>query len=87
MSACLLYTSTGEVVGKRITSKHVANALRADGLATTLGGVLNSFPVSYTHLRRTGAGMDPGSVEQVVLARTIEAELIGITEHVLVAVG
>ncbi|CEI28319.1 Xanthine/uracil permease [Propionibacterium freudenreichii] len=36
--------ATGEVVGKRITSKHVANALRADGLATTLGGVLNSFP-------------------------------------------
>ena len=36
--------ATGEVVGKRITSKHVANALRADGLSTALGGVLNSFP-------------------------------------------
>lgn len=36
--------ATGEVVGRRITSKHVANALRADGLSTALGGVLNSFP-------------------------------------------
>lgn len=36
--------ATGEVVGKRITPKHVANALRADGLSTLLGGVFNSFP-------------------------------------------
>lgn len=36
--------ATGEVVGKRITSKHVANALRADGLSTFLGGIFNSFP-------------------------------------------
>lgn len=36
--------ATGEVVGKRITPGHVANALRADGLSTLLGGVLNSFP-------------------------------------------
>lgn len=36
--------ATGEVVGKRITPEHVARALRADGLSTLLGGVLNSFP-------------------------------------------
>ncbi|MEZ5088013.1 MAG: solute carrier family 23 protein [Tessaracoccus sp.] len=36
--------ATGEVVGKRITPKHIAGALRADGLSTALGGVLNSFP-------------------------------------------
>lgn len=36
--------ATGEVVGKRITPKHVANALRADGLSTFLGGIFNSFP-------------------------------------------
>lgn len=36
--------ATGEVVGKRITPRHVASALRADGLSTALGGVLNSFP-------------------------------------------
>ncbi len=36
--------ATGEVVGKRITPKDVANALRADGLSTLLGGILNSFP-------------------------------------------
>ena len=36
--------ATGEVVGRRITSRHIANALRADGLSTLLGGVLNSFP-------------------------------------------
>lgn len=36
--------ATGEVVGKRITPRHIANALRADGLSTLLGGVFNSFP-------------------------------------------
>lgn len=36
--------ATGEIVGRRITPKHIAAALRADGLSTTLGGVLNSFP-------------------------------------------
>ncbi|WP_366180160.1 solute carrier family 23 protein [Actinomyces timonensis] len=36
--------ATGEVVGRRITSRHIANALRADGLSTLLGGVFNSFP-------------------------------------------
>ncbi len=36
--------ATGEVVGKRITPAHIAAALRADGLSTLLGGVLNSFP-------------------------------------------
>lgn len=36
--------ATGEVVGRRITPQHIANALRADGLSTMLGGVLNSFP-------------------------------------------
>lgn len=35
--------ATGEIVGQRITPAHIANALRADGLSTTLG-VLNSFP-------------------------------------------
>lgn len=36
--------ATGEIVGRRITPNHVATALRADGLSTALGGVLNSFP-------------------------------------------
>ena len=36
--------ATGEVVGKRIVPRDIANALRADGLSTLLGGVLNSFP-------------------------------------------
>ncbi|MBC3192456.1 purine/pyrimidine permease [Pseudonocardia sp. C8] len=36
--------ATGEIVGKRVGSDDVARALRADGAATTLGGVLNSFP-------------------------------------------
>ncbi|QJC22736.1 purine/pyrimidine permease [Arcanobacterium buesumense] len=36
--------ATGEIVGKRITSADVAAAIRADGVSTTLGGVLNSFP-------------------------------------------
>lgn len=36
--------ATGEIVDKRVGKDDVARALRADGLATTLGGVLNSFP-------------------------------------------
>lgn len=36
--------ATGEIVEKRITREDIARALRADGLATTIGGVLNSFP-------------------------------------------
>jgi OHCU decarboxylase len=36
--------ATGEIVDKRITRTDIARALRADGLATTIGGVFNSFP-------------------------------------------
>jgi OHCU decarboxylase len=36
--------ATGEIVDKRITRVDIARALRADGLATAIGGVLNSFP-------------------------------------------
>jgi OHCU decarboxylase len=36
--------ATGEIVDKRITRTDIARALRADGLATTIGGFLNSFP-------------------------------------------
>jgi uric acid transporter len=36
--------ATGEIVEKRIVREDIARALRADGLATTIGGVLNSFP-------------------------------------------
>lgn len=36
--------ATGEIVEKKVGDEDVARALRADGLATTLGGVLNSFP-------------------------------------------
>ena len=36
--------ATGEIVEKRIGRTDIARALRADGLATTIGGVFNSFP-------------------------------------------
>src|SRR3954447_8508715 len=36
--------ATGEIVDKPIRRDDVARALRADGVATTLGGILNSFP-------------------------------------------
>ncbi|MDQ3155393.1 MAG: 2-oxo-4-hydroxy-4-carboxy-5-ureidoimidazoline decarboxylase [Actinomycetota bacterium] len=36
--------ATGEIVEKKVGNEDVSRALRADGLATTLGGVLNSFP-------------------------------------------
>ncbi|MFE9254339.1 nucleobase:cation symporter-2 family protein [Streptomyces sp. NPDC006879] len=34
----------GDIVGKKIDGETVARALRADGAATALGGILNSFP-------------------------------------------
>lgn len=36
--------ATGEIVEKTIYQEDIARALRADGLATLLGGILNSFP-------------------------------------------
>ncbi|MEJ7706432.1 MAG: 2-oxo-4-hydroxy-4-carboxy-5-ureidoimidazoline decarboxylase [Nocardioidaceae bacterium] len=36
--------ATGEIVEKRVGQEDVSSALRADGLATTIGGVFNSFP-------------------------------------------
>src|SRR5918994_407038 len=36
--------ATGEIVEKPIRRDDIARAIRADGLATTLGGLLNSFP-------------------------------------------
>jgi OHCU decarboxylase len=36
--------ATGEIVGKRIRREDIARAIRADGLATFLGGAFNSFP-------------------------------------------
>ncbi len=36
--------ATGEIVEKRIGKDDIARALRADGLATTLGGILKGGP-------------------------------------------
>lgn len=36
--------ATGEIVGKRVKASDIGNVLRADGLATVIGGVFNSFP-------------------------------------------
>jgi OHCU decarboxylase len=36
--------ATGEIVGKPIRREDIARAIRGDGVATTLGGILNSFP-------------------------------------------
>lgn len=36
--------ATGEIVGKRITKEDIAATVRADGLATAIGGMFNSFP-------------------------------------------
>ncbi|MCX2929229.1 purine/pyrimidine permease [Mycobacterium sp. CVI_P3] len=36
--------ATGEIVGKRVKAADIGNVLRADGLATVIGGIFNSFP-------------------------------------------
>lgn len=38
------FLAIGVMVGKRIGEKELTAGLRADGLATTLGGILNAFP-------------------------------------------
>lgn len=56
--------ATAEIVDKRVDSSDVTRALRADGLATMIGGVLNSFPytcfaenVGLVRLTRSKVGM------------------------------
>jgi len=52
--------ATGEIVGKRVKASDIGNVLRADGVATTIGGIFNSFP--YTASPRTSAWCaSPGS--------------------------
>ncbi|MGB5149304.1 MAG: solute carrier family 23 protein [Mycobacterium sp.] len=36
--------ATGEIVGKRVRPSDIGNVLRADGVATIIGGIFNSFP-------------------------------------------
>ncbi len=36
--------AVGEIVGKRVEPRQLADGLRADGLSTVLGGVFNTFP-------------------------------------------
>ncbi len=38
------FLAIGEMVGKKIGEKELTAGLRADGLATTLGGIFNAFP-------------------------------------------
>lgn len=38
------FFAVGEMVGKEIGDKEIANGLRADGLSTVIGGFLNTFP-------------------------------------------
>ena len=54
--------ATGEIVGKRIRPADIAAAIRADGLATFLGGVFNSFPVHGLRGERRSGPADPGEV-------------------------
>lgn len=38
------FFAVGEMVDKEIGDKEIANGLRADGLSTVIGGILNTFP-------------------------------------------
>lgn len=38
--------AVGDITGRRVTARTLADGLRADGLATVLGGVFNTFPYS-----------------------------------------
>lgn len=44
METCGNLYAVGEIVDKPITRKDIVSAVRADGLATCLGGIFNSFP-------------------------------------------
>ena len=41
-----MFLALGEMVEKPVAEREVVRGLRADGLATLIGGVLNSFPHS-----------------------------------------
>ncbi|MBR0560439.1 nucleobase:cation symporter-2 family protein [Neokomagataea anthophila] len=44
METCGNLYAVGEIVDKPITRRDIVSAVRADGLATCLGGIFNSFP-------------------------------------------
>jgi OHCU decarboxylase len=86
--------ATGEIVDKRITRGDIARALRADGLATVIGGVLNSFPytcfaenvglVRLTRIKSRWVVTAAGSVMIVLgLLPKIAAVVAGIPSPVL----
>jgi NCS2 family nucleobase:cation symporter-2 len=39
-----MFLAVGEIVGKPMTQRDIANGLRVDGLGTVIGGVFNTFP-------------------------------------------
>lgn len=56
--------ATGAIVKRPISEKDIARAIRADGLATTIGGILNSFP--YTcFAENVGLGTSHADQEQM----------------------
>jgi OHCU decarboxylase len=69
--------ATGEIVGKRIGRDDVARALRADGLATTIGGILNSFP--YTCFAE--------NVGLVRLTRVTSRYVVAVAGLVMIIIG
>jgi OHCU decarboxylase len=69
--------ATGEIVDRRITRSDIARALRADGLATVIGGVFNSFP--YTCFAE--------NVGLVRLTRVISRYVVAAAGVIMVLIG
>jgi len=69
--------ATGEIVDRRITRTDIARALRADGLATVIGGVFNSFP--YTCFAE--------NVGLVRLTRVISRYVVAAAGVIMVLIG
>jgi OHCU decarboxylase len=69
--------ATGEIVEKPIGPRDIARALRADGLATTLGGIFNSFP--YTCFAE--------NVGLVRLTRVKSRYVVGAAGLIMIVIG
>lgn len=67
----------GEIVGRPIGRKNLAKCLRADGLSTLLGGILNSFP--YTAFAQ--------NVGLVAVTRVKSRFVVAASGIILVALG
>lgn len=79
--------AVGEIVNKKITPEDLARGLRADGLSTMLGGILNSFPYTAFAQNVGLIGLTRVKSRFVVAASGIILVLLGLFPKMAAAVA